>query len=989
MRWMYVGGCGSAGLAALGSVRRAAAASRARGVCRAFFGRSGRVRAREREKGAAQGRVAHVQGSGRAAATMSGAGDDDLWANPKPMSGAEVRTKFLEFFKAAGHPIKPSSSLIPTDPTVMLTIAGMLQFKPVFLGEGKRPDPPRATTTQKCVRTNDIENVGVTARHHTFFEMLGNFSFGDYFKREAIQYAWKLSTEVYGLPRHRVFVSVFQEDQEAYDIWHNEVGIPKSNIARMTAKDNFWAAGPTGPCGPCSELYYDFRPDRGLNEPDNLGNDVDLDDDTRFIEFYNLVFMQYDRDTEGNLNPLAAPSIDTGMGLERMAQILQGVPNNYETDLIRPIIDEAVRLSKLHDSYDSLAGDELTKTRYKVVGDHVRAVVHMLGDGVFPSNVGRGYILRRLIRRVIRTGRQLGIEGDPAKGGAFTAIVAEKCIELSHFKDDLNAERARIMDELDREEGMFLRVLSRGEKLLSDMLDALSPGDPLPGANAFTLFDTFGFPLELTEEIASERGNPVDREGYEAAMAEQKDRSRSSATTTQMRATAGALQEVAREVGETRFCGFDRMSMSGMKIAAMLADGEVLLRASAGDDVQIVLGETPFYAEGGGQVGDKGFLRTASGAVVQVRDTTKGVGGVFLHTGTVEEGSVQPGDEVVEASVDVRARRRTMAHHTATHLLQSSLRKVIGEQTSQAGSLVNPDKLRFDFTCKAAPTPAQLSEVEANVNRWITQGTALSGGLLAQSMPIAEAKERGATAMFGEKYGDVVRVVDYPGVSMELCGGTHVENLGDIGGFKITSCDAVASGVRRIEAVAGPVAMDFLLKRSNVLSEVQGALACQVEDVPARVASLQAELRAARAAKAAVQGQLAVMQAKAMMKDAIPVAAHPEGKVLVGTLEGADAESLNAAAIGLQKDLGDASAIVLGTVLADGKVSLVAAFGPDVVKGSKLAAGKFIGPVAKKCGGGGGGKPNVAQAGARDSSAMPAALEEAREELIGLLGGRA
>ena len=919
---------------------------------------------------------------------MSAAGED-VWANPPPMSGADVRAKFLEFFKAQGHPVKPSSSLIPTDPTVMLTIAGMLQFKPVFLGEGKRPDPPRATTTQKCVRTNDIENVGVTARHHTFFEMLGNFSFGDYFKREAIHYAWKLSTEVYGLPRHRVFVSVFQDDQEAYDIWHDEVGIPKSNIARMTAKDNFWAAGPTGPCGPCSELYYDFRPDRGLNEPDSLGNDVDLDDDSRFIEFYNLVFMQYDRDAEGNLNPLAAPSIDTGMGLERMAQILQGVPNNYETDLILPIIEEAVRLSKLHESYASLEGDELTKTRYKVVGDHVRAVVHMLGDGVFPSNVGRGYILRRLIRRVIRTGRQLGIEGDPAKGGAFTTIVAQKCIELSHFKDDLNVERARIMDELDREEGMFLRVLTRGEKLLSDMLDELAPGAALPGASAFTLFDTFGFPLELTEEIALERGHPVDGPGYEAAMEEQKERSRSSATTTAMRATAGALQEVAKEVGETRFCGFDRTSMSGLKVAAMLSDGEVLLRASAGDDVQIVMKETPFYAEGGGQVGDKGFLRTASGAVVQVRDTTKGVGGVFLHTGTVEEGSVQPGDEITEATVDARARRRTAAHHTATHLLQASLRKVIGEQTSQAGSLVNPDKLRFDFTCKAAPTQGQLSEVEAYVNSWITAGTALEGGLLAQTMPIAEAKEKGAVAMFGEKYGEVVRVVDYPGVSMELCGGTHVENLGDIGGFKITACDAVASGVRRIEAVAGPVAMDFLLKRSTLLSEVQGALACQVEDVPARVAALQAELRAARAAKAAVQGQLAVIQAKAMVQDAVSISAHEGGKVLVGTLAGADADSLASAAKGLQADLGDASAVVLGTVLEDGKVSIAAAFGPKLVKESKLAAGKFVGPVAKKCGGGGGGKPNFAQAGARDSAALPKAMDEAREELIGLLGGRA
>ena len=568
--------------------------------------------------------------------------------------GADIRKTFLDFYAQRGHTILPSASLVPEDPTVLLTIAGMLQFKPIFLGQ-RQAAVDRATTSQKCIRTNDIENVGRTARHHTFFEMLGNFSFGDYFKEQAIAWAWELSTEVFKLSPERLVVSVFREDDEAFAIWRDQIGVPPHRILRMDEEDNFWTSGPTGPCGPCSEIYYDFHPELGDDQ-------IDLEDDSRFIEFYNLVFMQYNRDAEGHLTPLQNQNIDTGLGLERMAQILQQKPNNYETDLIFPIIETAAKIAGL----DYAQCDEQTKVSLKVIGDHVRAVVHMIADGIAASNVGRGYILRRLIRRVVRHGRLIGIEG------AFVNPVAEAAIALSEsVYPNVREREAAIKGELEREEARFLETLERGEKLLADILERAPK--QISGADAFVLYDTYGFPLELTQEIAEEQGLTVDAKGFEAEMAQQRQRSKDAHETIDLTAQ-GSLDALAQTLGSTAFLGYtDPVSTS--QVAAILVEGVSKDAAEAGTPVQIVMDQTPFYAESGGQIGDRGYL-SGDNVVIRVEDVQK-EGHFFLHWGRVERGTVQVGDRVT-AQIDRSCRRRAMANHTATHLLQAALKKNCG-----------------------------------------------------------------------------------------------------------------------------------------------------------------------------------------------------------------------------------------------------------------------------------------------------------------------
>lgn len=874
-----------------------------------------------------------------------------------PLTGSQIRQTFLDFFASKGHQILPSASLVPEDPTVLLTIAGMLPFKPIFLGQ-RAAEFSKATTAQKCIRTNDIENVGRTARHHTFFEMLGNFSFGDYFKSQAIAWAWELSTKVYGLPPERIVVSVFEEDDEAFAIWRDEIGIPAHRIQRMGADDNFWVSGPTGPCGPCSELYYDFHPELGDAA-------IDLEDDSRFIEFYNLVFMQYNRDVEGNLTPLQNKNIDTGMGLERMAQILQKVPNNYETDLIFPIIKTAAEIAGL----DYHKADESTKVALKVIGDHIRAVVHMLADGITVSNEGRGYVLRRLIRRVIRYGRLLGIEKE------FTPQLAEAAILLAEEAyPQVRKMELTIKVALQREEIRFLKTLEFGEKELASLIEQIGPGGQIPGDNAFILYDTYGFPLELTQEIAAEKGLTVDLKGFETEMEKQRQRSRNAVETIDL-TVQSSLNQLANHIHETEFLGYTQPTAEA-EVQALMVSGQAVTMAEAGTDVQVVLDQTPFYAESGGQIGDRGYL-SGENVLVRVEDVQK-ESGFFIHYGRVERGTLHVAD-VVNAQIDLACRRRAQANHTATHLLQSALKRIVDDGISQAGSLVAFDRLRFDFHCPRTLTSDELEQVEEQVNTWVAEAHAAQISV----MPLSDAKARGAIAMFGEKYGSEVRVLDLPGVSMELCGGTHVNNTAEIGVFKIVSESGVAAGIRRIEAVAGPSVLDYLNVRDVIVKDLSDRFKVKPEEIPDRITALQNELKATQKQLEATKSQLALAKADGLLAEAEAIGNF---KVLVAQMEGVDPESLKTAAEQLQQKLQE-GAVLLASVPEPGKLSFVAAFSPGVVK-QGLQAGKFVGEIAKICGGGGGGRPNLAQAGGRDASKLPEALAEAKNQLKASLGQR-
>ncbi|KAL5223552.1 hypothetical protein ABZP36_010191 [Zizania latifolia] len=897
-------------------------------------------------------------------------------------SGDAIRRRFLDFYASRGHKILPSSSLVPDDPTVFLTIAGMLQFKPIFLGKEPRR-VPCATTSQKCIRTNDIENVGRTTRHQTFFEMLGNFSFGDYFKKEAITWAWELTTKEYGLPPERLWISVFEDDDEAFSIWHNEVGVPKERIKRLGEDDNFWTSGATGPCGPCSEIYYDFHPERG-------STDADLGDDSRFIEFYNLVFMQYNKKDDGSLEPLKQKNIDTGMGLERMARILQKVPNNYETDLIFPIIEKAASMAIV--SYTT--ADDAIKTNLKIIGDHMRAVVYLISDGVIPSNIGRGYVVRRLIRRVVRTCRLIGIRGDGHGNseGAFLPSLAEVAIRLSTEIDpDVESRRKSILGELQREELRFVQTLERGEKLLDELLDEalLSAGNnggkpSLSGKDVFLLYDTYGFPVEITAEIAGERGVSVDMKGFDIEMENQ--RKQSQAAHNVVKLSVGNDTEIVKSIPDTEFLGYDSLSATAV-VKGILVNGNPVNDVSEGSDVEILLDRTPFYAESGGQVGDNGFLYVygkedgQQKAVIEINDVQKSLGNIFVHKGTIKQGSVEVGKEI-DAAVDAKLRQGAKAHHTATHLLQSSLKSVIGSETSQAGSLVAFDRLRFDFNFHRPLSEEELVEIESLVNQWVSHATHLE----TKVMDLQDAKNAGAIAMFGEKYGEQVRVVEVPGVSMELCGGTHVSNTAEIRGFKIISEQGIASGVRRIEAVAGDAFVEYVCARDNYMRRLCSSLKAKAEDVNGRVETVLEELRTTRNEVSSLRSKIAVLKAASLASKATTI--EPRNvRVVVENMGDVDADGLKSAAEYLVDTLEDPAAVILGSTPGDGKVSLVAAFSPGVIK-MGIQAGKFVGGIAKLCGGGGGGKPNFAQAGGRKPENLPGALENARDEIVAAISSK-
>jgi len=874
-------------------------------------------------------------------------------STPQYLSGNDIRQLFLDFYTQRGHQPLPSASLVPEDPTVLLTIAGMLPFKPIFLGQ-RTPEFKRATTSQKCIRTNDIENVGRTKRHHTFFEMLGNFSFGDYFKAQAIAWGWELSTQVFGISPENLVVSVFEEDDEAFAIWRDTIGVTEKRIKRMGADDNFWVSGITGPCGPCSEIYYDFHPE--------LGDDhINLEDDGRFIEFYNLVFMQYNRDASGNLTPLQNQNIDTGMGLERMAQILQKVPNNYETDLIFPILETAAKIAKI----DYHQSDENTKVSLKVIGDHVRSVVHMIADEIRASNVGRGYILRRLIRRVVRHGRLIGISGE------FINQVAETAISLSEsIYPNLRQREAAIKAELQREEVNFLKTLDRGEKLLAEIIqDVKQKGLTfISGESAFTLYDTYGFPLELTQEIAAENNLTVDVDGFNAEMQKQVERAKAAHETIDL-TVQGSLDKLAEHIHSTKFIGYTQLTTTA-KIEVLLVAGVSQEAAEAGTEIQIVLDKTPFYAESGGQIGDKGYI-SGDGVLVRIEDVKK-ESDFFIHFGYIERGTIRIGDEIT-AQIDRGCRRRAQANHTATHLLQAALKKVVDEGISQAGSLVSFDRLRFDFNCPRALNGEEIQQIEELVNSWISE----AHGATIEEMPIAEAKAKGAVAMFGEKYGDQVRVIDFPGVSMELCGGTHVNNTAEIGVFKIIAEAGVASGVRRIEAVSGAAVLDYLNVRDIVVKDLCDRFKVKPEEIPDRITTLQTELRNNEKEIQSLKSQIAIVKSDSLLQTAEIVGEH---KIIIAQMADIDAESLKDAAERLLQKIGN-GAVVLGSIPEAGKVSIVAAFSSEVNK-KGVQAGKFVGNIAKICGGGGGGKPNLAQAGGRDASKLPEALETAKSDLL-------
>ena len=869
----------------------------------------------------------------------------------KIVTGDEIRNAFLKFYSEKLHKIIPSASLIPDDPTVMLTIAGMLPFKPVFLGLKERPSK-RATSSQKCIRTNDIENVGVTARHHTFFEMLGNFSFGDYFKREAIQWAWELVTNIYQLSVENIIVSVFHEDEESAKIWRDEIGIHPDRIVKLGEEDNFWSSGKTGPCGPCSELYYDFHPEKGLQN-------IDLEDGDRFIEFYNLVFMQYNRDPNGKLTDLKFKNIDTGMGLERMAQILQKKQNNYETDLIFPIIQKICEIANI----DYFSSDDKNKISLKIIGDHTRAVIHLISDGVAASNLGRGYILRRLIRRMVRHGRLLGITNE------FLPHIATVGINLMQNNyPDLKNNNDLILNEIKIEEIRFRETLERGEKLLDELI---SSGQKLiSGFKAFELYDTYGFPLELTVEIAEENSISVDVKGFEEEMNAQKERAKAASSNIDL-TLEGSLEREIDLFNKTVFNGYNSL-LSEAEIKGIFLDSILVKQASEGQKVLIVLDQTTFYGESGGQVGDIGTIFSKDVEVLV--DNVMRKKNVFLHYGTIKKGILTIGQKV-KTNVSSSNRAKAAANHTATHLLQSALKSVVNESVGQKGSLVAFNKLRFDFNSSNPISKDQISKIETLVNSWIMENHALE----IKNMSKSEALEKGAVAMFGEKYDDEVRVVNVPGVSMELCGGTHVKTTSELGSFKIISEEGISAGVRRIEALSGQSALDYFSDRNALVNQLSDLLKANPNQLFERVNNLQAELINKNKEIQKMKDEIAYFKYSSIKSSAEIVNSF---SILVNQIDGLDGNSLQSAALNLTSHLGNKAIVILGGIPnpENRKLLFVVSLGDDAVK-IGLHAGKLINEIARICSGGGGGKPNFAQAGAKDIDKLSDALDYAKNYL--------
>ena len=868
------------------------------------------------------------------------------------MKASEIRSTFLLFFESKGHTIVASSPVVPgDDPTLLFTNAGMNQFKDVFLGNDRRPYS-RATTSQKCIRAggkhNDLENVGYTARHHTFFEMLGNFSFADYFKKEAIAFAWELLTEVYKLPKDKLYVTVYAEDDEAYDIWTQGIGLATERVIRIGdnkgaryASDNFWMMGDTGPCGPCTEIFYDHGPEI----PGGLPGTPEEDGD-RYIEIWNNVFMQFNRDEAGVMHKLPKPSVDTGMGLERLTAVLQHVHSNYEIDTFVNLLAAAKR------EVDAAGGIDCDQDSpsLKVIADHIRACAFTVVDGVIPGNAGRGYVLRRITRRAIRHGYKLG-----ARKPFFHKLVAGLAAEMGDAYPELRQHQQRATEVLKQEEEGFFRTIANGMEILDAALANLDEAGAktIDGETAFKLHDTYGFPLDLTADVCRERGVTVDSAGFDAAMNRQREQARAAG---KFKMAAGLEYSGAA----TAFHGYDHLTHDGAKVTAVYVDGTSVASAKAGDDAVIVLDHTPFYAESGGQAGDTGELRNAT-SLVLVEDTIKVQAAVFGHHGRVVEGEVRVGD-MLNARVDAERRLRTVRNHSATHLMHKALREVLGGHVQQKGSLVNAERTRFDFAHNAPMTVGQIAQVEVIVNVEILANAATQ----ARVMGIDDAQKTGAMMLFGEKYGDEVRVLDI-GSSRELCGGTHVQRTGDIGLFKIVAESGVAAGVRRVEAVTGDNALAYLQSLEGTVAHVAGALKSAPAEVPTRIAQLLDQVRALERELSSLKGKLASSQGDELMAQAVDVKGI---KVLAAVLAGADAKTLRDTLDKL-KDKLKTAAIVLASV-EGGKVQLAAGVTADTL--GRVKAGELVNFVAQQVGGKGGGKPDMAMAGGTEPAHIGAAL---------------
>ena len=876
------------------------------------------------------------------------------------MKAAEIRSTFLSFFESKGHQVVPSSPVVPhDDPTLLFTNAGMNQFKDVFLGFDKRPYT-RAATAQKCIRAggkhNDLENVGYTARHHTFFEMLGNFSFGDYFKRDALKYAWELLTVHFALPADKLWATVYAEDDEAYDIWVQEIGLPPARVVRIGdnkgaryASDNFWMMGDTGPCGPCSEIFYDHGPGVAGGPPGSAEQDGD-----RYIEIWKNVFMQFNRTEDGVMHKLPKPSVDTGMGLERLTAVLQHVHSNYEIDLFATLL-AATRDAVVSAGAAPLA--DLQTPSLKVIADHIRACAFTVTDGVIPGNEGRGYVLRRIARRAIRHGYKLG-----ARKPFFHRLVAPLAAEMGDAYPELRREAARVTEVLKVEEERFFQTIANGMEILEA---ALAGGTrQVDGETAFKLHDTYGFPLDLTADVCRERGVTVDEAGFAAAMNRQREQARAAA---KFKMAAG----LAYSGAATTFHGYDSLARDGAKVTALYVDGTPTRSVSAGDDAVVVLDHTPFYAESGGQVGDTGELRNATFRAL-VEDTTKIQADVFGHQVRVVEGTLAVGD-AVNARVNAEQRAKTMRNHSVTHLMHKALREVLGEHVQQKGSLVDADHTRFDFAHHAPLTDEQICKVEAIVNAEILANAPTE----ARVMSMDEAQKLGAMMLFGEKYGERVRVLDI-GSSRELCGGTHVQRTGDIGLFKIVSEGGVAAGVRRVEAVTGDNALAYLQGLESTMSQLAATLKVAPAEVRARVDNLLDQVRSLEKELGALKGRLASAQGDELLAQAVEVKGL---KVLAATLRDADAKTLRETMDKL-KDKLKTAAIVLATV--DGaKVQLAAGVTPDSI--ARVKAGELVNFVAQQVGGKGGGKPDLAMAGGTEPAKLPQALASVRGWVAGRL----
>ena len=865
-------------------------------------------------------------------------------------TGNELRQSFLGYFEDKGHLRVPSASLIPDDPTVLLTIAGMVPFKPYFTGKAKPPSL-RLTTSQKCVRTNDLDNVGRTARHHTFFEMLGNFSVGDYFKAQVIPWAWEYLTHNLGLDPDRLWISIYQDDDDAFRIWNQDVGIPAARIARMGKADNFWEMGATGPCGPCSEIYYDFGPAKGCDAPDcAVGCDCD-----RYLEIWNLVFMEFDRDVQGNLTPLPQQNIDTGMGLERIASVMQNAKTNFDTDLLRPLIARMEDIAQL--PYDQ--GKPEDDMAFRVIADHLRSIVFLVGDGVLPSNEGRGYVLRRVIRRAMRYGKILRVDQP------FLGQVGSSCIQvMGDAYPELRERQEHILRIVAAEEERFNGTLQTGLNILQDLVaDNRAAGRLLiSGQEAFKLYDTYGFPLEMTVELAQEEGLAVDESGFQAAMLGQKNRGRSAREAAS--GDSGSFRHVTidKEIAPTVFCG--RQSLQGeSSVLAIVKEGQGATQAMAGETVGLVTGQTPFYAESGGQVGDAG-LACWSGGSGQVMDTLKLAGERIIHVLAIHEGSLKIGDPVV-LQVDTQRRQLVAAAHTATHLLHRVLRQVLGEHVRQAGSLVQPGALRFDFTHFEALTPDILNQVEEEVNQLIARDLPVS----TQEMDAATAKKSGAMALFDEKYGDVVRVVSVSDESVELCGGTHVEATGRIGVFRLSGEGSVGAGLRRLEATVGLMAYRQFKANDEILQTLCYRLKTREDEAVARLEQLQEHLRQSERELAQLKASLADTSAQDIIAGLINIGPL---KYLAAQVEAADVDALRVTMDRL-KDKTDVMVLAAAT---GPRASLLVYCSPAAIA-LGVKAGDVIKAAAQEVDGGGGGRPDVAQAGGKNPAKIKAALAAA------------